>query len=95
MIRKTLPKEARPRTSPAEADQIQTAARSRRRQMEPGEGPHAPERDEPVAHFRGDESEIVLGGPPEDAHYTEGVPLTHPESDSQTPEEDEIDDDKN
>mgnify|MGYP003628498275 FL=1 len=95
MIRKTLPKEARPRTSPAEADQIQTAARSRRRQMEPGEGPHAPERDEPVAHFRGDESEIVLGAPSEDAHYTEGVALTHTETDSQTREEDEIHDDKN
>lgn len=70
MPRKTLDAEARPRTSLEEAEQIETAARHRRMQMLPGEGPHAPERDEQTDHFRGSD-EIVLGGAPIVASYTE------------------------
>jgi len=44
MTRTVLPEEARRRTSPDEADQIETAARRRRKQMLPGEGPHAPDK---------------------------------------------------
>ncbi|MFH1518094.1 MAG: hypothetical protein ABIH17_09485 [Pseudomonadota bacterium] len=69
MPRKTLDREARPHTSPDEADQIETAARHRRTQMLPGEGPHAPERDITVDHFKGSDK-IILGSNPEAASYT-------------------------
>jgi len=69
MPRKTLDAEARPHTSPAEADQIETAAHHRRTQMLFGEGPHAPDRDTPVDHFKGGDK-IILGNEPEPASYT-------------------------
>lgn len=86
MPRKTLHTEARPRTSPEEAEQIETAARHRRMQMLPGEGPHAPERDEPTDHFRGND-DIILGGAPIVASYTD------PTSDAEGVDLDEADDD--
>jgi len=70
MTRKTLPREARPHTSPDEADQIETAARRRRMQMLPGEGPHAPDKDMPVEHFKGNDETIILVPEPETASYT-------------------------
>jgi hypothetical protein len=69
MPRQTLDSEARPHTTPAQADQIATAARSRRLQMLPGAGPDTPERDEAVDHFRGAD-EIILGPEPVDGSYT-------------------------
>jgi orotidine-5'-phosphate decarboxylase len=86
MTRKTLDAEARPRTSPEEAEQIETAARHRRIQMLPGEGPHAPERDEPTDHFRG-KDDIILGGGPIVASYTD------PRSDAEGVDPDDADDD--
>ncbi|MEH6488509.1 hypothetical protein [Hyphomonas oceanitis] len=86
MTRKTLDAEARPRTSPEEAEQIETAARHRRMQMLPGEGPHAPERDEQTDHFRG-KDDIILGGEPIVASYTD------PTSDAEGVDPDETDDD--
>ncbi|KCZ56656.1 hypothetical protein [Hyphomonas chukchiensis] len=86
MTRKTLDAEARPRTSPEEAEQIETAARHRRMQMLPGEGPHAPERDEPTDHFRGND-DIILGAAPIVASYTD------PTSDAEGVDPDQADDD--
>ncbi|MEQ9437166.1 hypothetical protein [Hyphomonas sp.] len=80
MPRKTLDAEARPHTSPAEADQIETAANHRRAQMLPGEGPHAPDRDTPVDHFKGGDN-IILGSEPEAASYT-ATPQDSDEDDS-------------
>ncbi|WP_340693863.1 hypothetical protein [Hyphomonas sp.] len=70
MTRKTLPREARPRTSPVEAEQIETAARRRRKQMLPGEGPHAPDKDVPVDHYKGSDETIMLGPESDTARYT-------------------------
>tara|TARA_R110002072_G_scaffold235530_3_gene393156 strand:+ start:345 stop:647 length:303 start_codon:yes stop_codon:yes gene_type:complete len=70
MTRKTLPREARPRTSPDEAEQIETAARRRRKQMLPGKGPHAPDKDVPVDHYKGSDETIVLGPDSETASYS-------------------------
>ena len=70
MTRRTLPREARPRSSPDEAEQIETAARRRRKQMLPGEGPHAPDKDVPVDHFKCNDETIVLGPDSETASYT-------------------------
>lgn len=70
MTRKTLPREARPRTSPDEAEQIETAARRRRKQMLPGQGPHAPDKDVPVDHYKGSDGTIILGPESESASYT-------------------------
>mgnify|MGYP003624378784 FL=1 len=69
MTRKTLDQEARPHTTPAEADQIESAARRRQGQMLPGKGPQAPDRDTAVDHFKGGDK-IILGGQPEAASYT-------------------------
>ena len=91
MPRKTLDAEARPRTSPEEAEQIETAARRRRMQMLPGEGPHAPERDEQTDHFRGND-DIILGGAPIVASYTaasspgEGVDPDDPTHNKEDPD---------
>lgn len=71
MTRKTLPREARPRTSPDEAEQIETAARRRRKQMLPGEGPHTPDKDVPVDQYKGSDETIMLGPESETASYTE------------------------
>jgi len=70
MTRRTLPREARPRTTPKEAEQIETAARRRRKQMLPGAGPHAPDKDVPVDHFKGGGETILLGPDSETASYT-------------------------
>lgn len=75
MTRKTLDLEARPHTTPAEADQIETAARRRQTQMLPGEGPQAPDRDTAVDHYKGGDK-IILGGQPEAASYTADPELT-------------------
>ncbi|WP_373005628.1 hypothetical protein [Hyphomonas sp.] len=77
MTRTVLPEEARRRTSPDEADQIETAARRRRKQMLPGEGPHAPDKDVPVDHFKGSDETIILGPAPDVASYT--TPEVHDE----------------
>lgn len=68
MACRTLDSEARPHTSPAEAGQIEMAARHRRTQMLRGMGPHAPDRDPPVDQFRGGDTIILASKPKADGY---------------------------
>tara|TARA_X000001316_G_scaffold4633_1_gene1041 strand:+ start:120 stop:371 length:252 start_codon:yes stop_codon:yes gene_type:complete len=64
MTRKTLETAAHPRTTLGEANQIDRAAKRRREQMLPGEGPAEPDKEDAVSHFKGDGDPIALGPVP-------------------------------
>ncbi len=80
MGRKTLDELGYPRTTPEDAEDIRRTAERRRDQMLPGEGPHEPEKEEKVAHYKGEPEEIVLGPVPDALPETED-PDTDPDTD--------------
>ena len=71
MPRKTLDHLGYPRTTAKEAEGIRQAAERRRVQMLPNAGPIEPSREEPVSHFKGQDTPIMLGPQPDALPETE------------------------